>query len=134
MSKSKTFAQLRIEEFAEEIKKQFETIGNETKEQLLSDFEKVFSNDIDGLKDLLKKLVVAKTSDILTNSSSDLQDLINKDFKGSIFASILSDAIIPNILNVNNQFTNNTREFKPSLNQEFLSIAKVLAKSRARNS
>jgi len=134
MSKSKTVAELKIEEFADEIKKQFEIIGNEAKEQLVNDFDKILKNDIDGLKEVLRKIVIAKTEDILTNSSNDLRDLVNKEFNGSIFGNILSNAILPNILNSNSQSENNAREFKPSLSQEFLSVAKVLAKSRARNS
>jgi ribosomal protein S17E len=116
MSEVKTVAELKIDQFADEIKSQFEEIGKDVKEQLMQDFDKILTNDLEGLKDILSKIVKEKTSDILSNSSSGLQSLVDKDFKGSIFGSILSNAIIPNIIGSDA----NSRDFKTSTSQKFL--------------
>lgn len=133
MSESKTAAELKIDEFADELKRQFEEIGKDVKEQLIRDFDKILTNDLEGLKEILGKVVKERTNDILNNSSSDLQKSIDKDFSGSIFGSILSNAIIPNIVGTNSSSGTNSREFKTSASQKFLEIGKVMARSRSRN-
>lgn len=133
MSEYKTIAELRINQFADEIKSQFEEIGKDVKEQLMRDFDKVLTNDLEGLKDILSKVVKEKTNDILNNSSSGLQDMVDKDFNGSIFGRILSDAIIPNIVGTNKSSRTNSKEFKSSTSQKFLEIGKLMARNRSRN-
>ncbi|MDA0780806.1 MAG: hypothetical protein PQ612_06695 [Rickettsiales bacterium] len=133
MSANRTIVENKIDEFANEIKKQFEEIGNEVKEQLLKDFDKILTNDLEGLKNILSKAVMSKSQDILKNSSNEFQDIINKDFNGTIFGSILADAILPNITNTNNSSASPSRDFNPSSAQRFLDMAKALAKSQSRN-
>lgn len=133
MSEFKTVAELKIDQFADEIKRQFEEIGKDVKEQLMQDFDKILTNDLEGLKDILSKIVKEKTGDILSNSSSGLQSMVDRDFKGSIFGSVLSNAIIPNIIGTNNSGATNARDFKTSASQKFLEIGKVMARSRSRN-
>ena len=134
MSKNKTLVESKIDEFANEVKNQFEEIGNEVKNQLLKDFDKILTNDLDGLKGMLFDIVNNKSKEVLTSSSSEIQNVINKDFNGSIFGSILADAIIPNITNQNNSSIDSNRDFSPSSSQRFLDMAKAISKSQRRNS
>lgn len=131
MSKNRTIFESKIDEFTNDIKKQFEEIGNEVKEQLIRDFEKILTNDLDGLKDVLSKVIINKSQDILNNSSNEFKDIIDKDFNGSVFGSILADAILPNITNSS---TGSSRDFNPSSGQRFLDVAKAIIKSQSRNS
>ena len=133
MTEYKTIAELKIDQFADEIKRQFEEIGKDVKEQLMQDFDKILTNDLEGLKQILAKVVKERTNDILNNSASGLQSSIDKDFNGSIFGSILSNAIIPNIIGGNSTSVSNSREFKTSASQKFLEIGKIMARTRSRN-
>ena len=133
MSENKTVVEVKIDEFANEVKKQFEEIGNDVKEQLLKDFDKILTNDLEGLKEILSNIVNNKSKEILNNSSSEIQNVINKDFNGSVFGSILADAILPNITNQNNSSIASNRDFNPSSSQRFLDMAKAISKSQRRN-
>lgn len=135
MTKSKINPEQKIEELGDAIKKQFEEIGNDVKRQLLEDFDSILSSDLNGLKDILNKIVREQSKRLLSQSQKDLQKTIEEDFGGSVFGNILSEAIIPNLGMSGNNQSSSTRssDFKASSSQAFLEMAKAIARSQSRN-
>ena len=135
MSNYEEIAQNKIDEFSSQIKQQFEQIGQEVKDQLITDFDKILLDDLDSLKGVLQDLVTSKTNEILNESKNELGKVIEQEFGGSIFGTILNETILPRLFDKSGIFVSSSfvPRFGKSPSQEFLQISKSLARSNSRN-
>lgn len=135
MTNSQEKAQNKIDEFSSSIREEFAKIGQEVKDQLVNDFDKILFDDLESLKGILQDLVAKKTNEILNQSMNELGQIIQKEFGGSIFGSIINDAVIPTVFDKIGFGSSSSAipRFGKSSGGEMSQIGKSLARSSSRN-
>lgn len=131
MGKERDETVQKMEAVADELKKQFDDIGRDVKEQLLKDFDAVLSKDIGDLKQSIGRFVSEQNQRLLKQSQQELQKAIQQEFGGSVFGGILGNAIIPGLFD--SVFSGRSFDFKAASAQGLLQIGKAIAKSQFRN-
>jgi hypothetical protein len=116
-----------VTQLGDDIKKQFESLGNDLKDQIMKDFNKIAQSDLSNLKSSLSKIILAQDNKMVKQSEQNLQDAILKQFGGNMFGSVNS------IAGASDSSGFNSSDFRAAAGQTLLEIGRSIAVAQFRN-
>ncbi len=128
--KNSNDAQTKIAQLGDDMKMQFEQIGNELKEQMLKDFNNVLDNDLSTLRSALGKIVEAQSKNALKQSQQNLQKTVD-ELGGSIFGQILASALPAASSAASDGLRSN--DFRVAAAQGLMEMGSAIARAQSRN-
>lgn len=117
-----------VAELGDDIKKQFESLGNDLKDQIMKDFNKIAQKDLSDLKSSLSKMILAQDDKILKQSERNLQDVLLKQF-----GSVLANGFNMGASGSSGDGGFNSSDFRAATGQTLLEIGRSIAMAQIRN-
>ena len=131
MSEQINHIETKVANFADEVQQHFVRVGEDAKQQVLTNFKSALENDVDHLKAVVGKAVSDDVDNIKNNLHQSLNQSVEQSFGSSILGSLLNNLVLPSVFNLisGKKIDIDSPQFREAAGQTLVDIGNTIARS-----